>query len=96
MPIVSVQDVPVELAGFEPDKEYKIICEMIGYKAGDAYTAYLEGNFTETPTRAEVEALREMAKPVKYELEAVADAEGRLVFTVPQTENCVDLVIIKF
>ena len=96
LPAEELSDVPVELAGFEPDKEYEITCEMIGFKAGDAYTAYLEGNFTETPTREETAELIEKAKPDKYSLEVVADAEGRLIFTVPQTENCVDLITVKF
>ena len=81
--------------GFEPNKTYSVTVETIGYQSGDAYNAYLDGNFTELPTREETAALIEASKPKKKTLQATSDENGTLTFSVPQTENSTDLIIIE-
>ena len=95
LPAQAIDDTQIVLNGFEPNQIYGITVETIGYQSGDAYTAYLEGNFTELPTRKETAALIEAAKPKKKMFQATSDKNGILTFSIPQTENSVDLVIIE-
>ena len=88
-------DAKISLDGFEPNKEYTITRETIGYKMGDAYTAYLEMNLSELPTREETAYLIEKAKPEKMSFTAKADENGTLAFAVSQTENEADLIVIS-
>ena len=67
----------------------------MGYKMGDVYNAYLDMNLIDTPTREETKALAEASKPKKTLLKACSNAQGVLEFTLPQTENQVDLLKIK-
>ena len=95
LPAQAIDDTQIVLDGFEPNKTYGVTVETIGYKSGDAYNAYLDGNFTELPTREETAALIEASKPKKKTLQATSDENGTLIFSVPQTENSADLIIIE-
>ena len=79
----------------KPNQVYRLTVETIGYKSGDAYNAYLDGNFTELSTREETAALIEASKPRKAISKATADENGILAFSVPQTENSADLIVIE-
>lgn len=91
----SLPDAKISLDGFEPNKEYTVTRETIGYRMGDAYTAYLDMKLTELPTREETAELVEKAKPEKTVFTVRADENGTLAFTVSQTENEADLLIIS-
>ena len=91
----TLPDAKISLDGFEPNKEYTITRETIGYKMGDAYTAYLERNLSELPTREETAYLIEKAKPEKMSFTSKADDNGTLAFAVSQTENEADLIVIS-
>ena len=88
-------DATVSLDGLEPNAEYTVTRETIGYKMGDAYTAYLEMKLTELPTREETAYLIEKAKPEKTSFTVKADENGTLAFAVSQTENEADLLVIE-
>jgi hypothetical protein len=62
---------------------------------GDAYTAYLEMNLSELPTREETAQLIEKANPHKTSFTVKANENGTLSFAVPQTENEADLIVIE-
>jgi hypothetical protein len=51
---------------------------------------------TDTPTREETKALAEASKPKASVFTAKTDDSGRLSFTLPQTENQVDFIKIRF
>jgi xylan 1,4-beta-xylosidase len=87
-------DATVTLEGLIPNKEYTVTRETIGYRMGDAYTAYLDMHLTELPTREETADLIEKAKPQKTVFTVTADENGMLSFPVSQTENEADLLII--
>lgn len=95
LPTAALEDTQVIFNGFEPNKTYTVSVETIGYHSGDAYNAYLEGNFTENPTRKEIAELIEQSKPKKKTLSVTADEKGTLSFAVPQMENSADLIIIE-
>jgi beta-xylosidase len=95
LPAQAIDDTQIVLNGFEPNKTYGVTVETIGYQSGDAYKAYLDGNFTELPTREETAALIEASKPKKKTFQATSDENGTLTFSVPQTENSADLIIIE-
>jgi beta-xylosidase len=67
----------------------------VGYEKGDAYSAYLAMGGGALKTRAQVEYLREKAKPAHETYYAKADANGLLRITRPVCENQADLVKIK-
>lgn len=94
-PARQKEDMQIELVGLEKNRNYCVSVETIGYKMGDVYSEYLEENFSELPTREETESLMERSKPKKTEFEASTDGLGRLKFSIPQTENQVDLVRVK-
>ena len=62
---------------------------------GDVYNAYLDGNFKDTPTREETKALAEASKPKFTSFAVKSTSDGVIEFTLPQTENQVDLIKIK-
>lgn len=95
LPAPVIDDTQIRLEGMKPNQVYRLTVETIGYKSGDAYNAYLDGNFTELPTREETEALIEASKPKKAISQATADENGILAFSVPQTENSADLIVIE-
>ena len=96
LPTRKIEDANVTLSGFEANKEYTVEVETVGYKMGDVYNAYLDMGLTDTPTREETAALAEASKPKVSAFTAKADDSGRLSFTLPQTENQVDFIKIRF
>ena len=94
-PSKILADATVTLSGFEAGKEYTLTVETVGYKMGDVYNAYLEMNLSDTPTREETAALAEASKPKAVEFTVFANADGVLEFSLPQSENQVDLVKIS-
>ena len=62
---------------------------------GDVYNAYLDMNLSDTPTREETKALAEASKPKLTAFEVTANSNGIIEFTLPQTENQVDLIKVK-
>ena len=95
LPAAMLEDTVIVIDGYEPNRTYFVTVETIGYHSGDAYNAYLEGNFTELPTREETAKLIEQSKPKKKTLSVTADEKGTLSFAVPQMENSADLIIIE-
>ena len=95
LPAAMLEDTAIVIDGYEPNRTYAVTVETIGYHSGDAYNAYLEGNFTELPTREETAKLIEQSKPKKKTLSVTADEKGTLSFAVPQMENSADLIIIE-
>ena len=95
LPPKKMEDIQIELHGLKKCEGYIVTVETIGYKKGDVYSEYLEGNFSELPTREETKALLERSKPTKIEIKVAADESGILRLTLPQTENQVDLVTVK-
>ena len=95
LPAKALEDATVTLSGFEANKEYEICVETVGYKMGDVYNAYLDMNLTDTPTREETLALAEASKPKYISFTVTSNADGVIEFTLPQTENQVDLVKIN-
>ena len=94
LPAENLDDAEICIAGMKPNHAYSLTLETIGYRSGDAYGAYLDGNFEELPTREETAALIEAAKPKKKTLQATADGNGVLSFSIPQTENSVDFLTV--
>ena len=94
LPAKELPDAELVLDGFEPGRDYTLTAETVGYKSGDPYHAYLDGNFTELPTREETAELIEKSKPKKTTFTVTADQNGTLHFTLPQKENQVDLVVV--
>jgi beta-xylosidase len=90
-----LEDTAIVIDGYEPNRTYFVTVETIGYHSGDAYNAYLEGNFIENPTRKEIAELIEQSKPKKKTFSVTADEKGTLSFPVPQMENSADLIIIE-
>ena len=95
LPTKQIEDATVTLSGFEPCREYTVEVETVGYKMGDVYNAYLDGNFKDTPTREETKALAEASKPKFTSFAVTSTSDGVIEFTLPQTENQVDLIKIK-
>ena len=95
LPAKVLEDATVAVAGLEGGKEYSVIVESIGYRMGDVYNAYLDGNFTDTPKREDVARLHEASKPKQTALKVRANDEGVLEFVLPQSENQVDFVRIS-
>ena len=95
LPAKQIDDVTVTLSGFTPCRQYTVTVETVGYKMGDVYNAYLDGNFKDTPTREETRALAEASKPKTTSFAVTSNSNGVIEFTLPQTENQVDLVKIK-
>ena len=95
LPAQAIDDAEMILEGLEPNQSYNVTVETIGYRSGDAYNAYLDGNFKELPTREETAALIEASKPKKKTFSSIADENGTLSLVIPQTENSADLIIIE-
>ncbi len=95
LPTTSIEDASITLLGFEAGKEYKIEVETVGYKMGDVYNAYLDMNLTDTPTREETAALAEASLPKQTHFTVKANIDGVIEFSLPQTENQVDLIRIN-
>lgn len=95
LPAAMLEDTAIVIDGYEPNRTYFVTVETIGYHSGDAYNAYLEGNFTELPTREETAKLIEQSKPKKKTLSVTADEKGTLSFAVPQMENSADFIIVE-
>ena len=95
LPAKQIDDATVTLSGFTPCREYTATVETVGYKMGDVYNAYLDGNFKDTPTREETRALAEASKPKTTSFVVTSNSDGVIEFTLPQTENQVDFIKIK-
>ncbi len=95
LPAKKLDDVTIELSGMVPERVYTIETDTVGCEKGDAYSAYLAMGGGALKTRAQVEYLREKAKPVHETYYAKADANGLLRVTLPVCENQADLVKIK-
>ena len=59
---------------------------------GDSYQAYLDLGYGNNLSVEQVETLKKAAQPKLTELSVKSDENGNLEFTLPQTENQVDLV----
>ncbi len=94
LPAKTIEDATLEITGLRPNTSYAVTMETVGYRKGDVYNAYLDGKFKELPTKAEEAALKTAATPQKETYTAVADADGKLFLSVPQTENQVDFITI--
>ena len=94
LPAKKIDDATVTLSGLEADKIYHITAETVGYKMGDVYNAYLDADLKDSPTREETAALLELSKPKTASFDARSDKYGILTFSLPQSENQVDLVKI--
>ncbi len=90
----ALPDANIRIEGLEPNKEYTVTRETIGYRMGDAYTAYLDMQKPISLSREETDKLIEAAKPQKTAFTANTDENGVLTFSVSQTENEADLLII--
>lgn len=94
LPAKTIDDAKIELSGFQAGREYEVSVETVGYKMGDAYNAYLDGDFKELPTREETAELIEASKPKQTCFKVKASSDGVIEFTLPQTENQADLIKI--
>ena len=90
----KMDDAHVKVSGLDKNKSYHVTVETIGYHKGDSFSAYLEENYPVHLSKAQVEALKEKAKPSKTEFEVMSDESGELCFALEQTENQIDLVTI--
>lgn len=95
LPTKKIEDATVTIFGLEANKTYSVTVETVGYKMGDVYNAYLDMNLTDTPTREEIKALAEASKPQVNEFCIKSNPDGIIEFTLPQSENQVDLIKIK-
>ncbi len=95
LPSKQLDDAKIVLCGFEKNKSYNITVETVGYKKGDVYSAYLEEDPKELPTREQTAKLLEKATPERIVFDVTSDNSGTLEFFIPQTENQVDLVMIS-
>lgn len=95
LPAKQLEDVSIVLSGFECEKAYTVSVETLGYKMGDVYNAYLDGGFTELPTREEEKLISAKAEPKKTVITVTSDKDGKLEFALPQSENQVDFIKIS-
>ena len=92
----AIEPAKVVISGLESNKPYVVYLEKIGYKSGDVYSAYLESGASELSTLDITERLKKCAKPKKRKLHVVSNGEGQVELVLPQTENQVDLLTIRF
>ena len=85
----------LSFCGLAPHTEYTVNAQTIGYRSGDAYNAYLDGNFSELPTREETEMLIKASQPKETVFSVFTDEKGSLSFSIPQMENSVDFLTIE-
>ena len=95
LPAREIEPTEISISGLTPHAEYSVTIQTIGYRSGDAYNAYLDGNFTELPTREETELLKEAAKPKETAFSVCSDEKGSLTFSIPQMENSIDFLTIE-
>lgn len=94
MPSKKLENAEIEISGLKCSENYSVFVETVGYKSGDVYSAYLNKNFDDIPTREDIKQLAECAKPRKTPFTVLSDECGVLKFKLPQTENQVDFVEI--
>lgn len=95
LPSKEIEDAQIVFDGFAPGQKCSVSIRTIGYRSGDVYNAYLEGNFTDLPTRDETKQLIEQSRPKETTLYAEADEHGTLRLFVAQQENQVDMIRIR-
>ena len=95
LPAREIEPTEISISGLTPYAKYSVTVQTIGYRSGDAYNAYLDGNFTELPTREETELLKEAAKPKETAFSVCSDEKGSLTFSIPQMENSIDFLTIE-
>lgn len=90
----KIDDANVKLSGLDKNKSYHVTVETLGYHKGDTLSAYMEENYPVHLSKAQVEELKEKAKPAKTEFEVMSDDSGNLCFALEQTENQIDFITI--
>ena len=96
LPARELEPTKISISGLVPHAKYTVTVQTIGYRSGDAYTAYLDENFTKLPTREETEMLKEASKPKETVFSVFCNEEGTLSFSLSQTENSVDLITFEY
>jgi beta-xylosidase len=69
--------------------------ETVGYKMGDCYGAYQDMGAPQELTREETRELKQRSQPKQAQFAVSADADGKLVFEIPQTENQMDMIRVQ-
>ena len=95
LPAKALENAEFRLSGLEPNREYAVSIETIGYRSGDPYNAWLDGCFADLPTREETRALIEQSRPKKVCFPQKSAADGTLHLSLPQAENQADLVTVS-
>ena len=95
LPAREMEPAEISLSGLTPHTQYTVTLQTVGYRSGDVYNAYLDGNFTELPTREETEMLKEASKPKETVFSVCSDGKGAITFSIAQTENSVDFLTVE-
>jgi xylan 1,4-beta-xylosidase len=93
LPTGAAEALELDLKGFEPGR-YGVLVYRTGFKANDAYTAYLEMGSPKTLTPQQTAKLQQLTadKPEYHTLQVASGS--RATFTVPMRANDIVLVCI--
>ena len=100
LPAKQLEAAKITLNGL-PDGQYQLTRQRTGYLANDVYTAFLKAGYTklageETPTREQINALRQLTDGSPEAVLAFDVVDGKATLEVPMRENdVVNLVLRK-
>ncbi|MGA8086806.1 MAG: beta-xylosidase [Terracidiphilus sp.] len=94
IPAHPAEPVQLQLRHLVPNSSYHLQVHRTGYRANDAYTAYIEMGSPKELTKAEVSKLNDLTQDLSETDQAVESApDGTIKVSVPMKSN--DIVLIK-
>ena len=94
IPAHPAKPVQLQLSHLVPNSSYHLQVHRTGYRANDAYTAYIEMGSPKELTKAEVSKLNDLTQDLSETDQAVESApDGTIKVSVPMKSN--DIVLIK-
>jgi xylan 1,4-beta-xylosidase len=83
-----------QVAHLKPESRYHLKVFRTGYRANDAYTAYIEMGSPQNLTVAQIAHLQELTRDLPETDKAVrSDSKGAIQFSIPMSSN--DIVLVK-
>lgn len=92
IPAKPKEDCVVTFEGLLPNKEYTAQITTVGYRKGDAYTAWLDAGSPKHLSNQLYEKLPDACVPPKREDKYISDQHGRINIVLAQTENQADFI----
>jgi xylan 1,4-beta-xylosidase len=93
IPTHAAAPVQLQVTHLEPNAAYRLAVYRTGYRANDAYSAYIEMGSPKDLTIAQIAHLKELTRDLPENKVMRSGPAGTVEFTVPMNSN--DVVLVK-